>query len=73
MVERLKSFFSTLWYIITAYFHYITGKRFEGRHDRRKICDICHFKKGIFCGQCGCIIKVKTNEENAECPESFWI
>jgi hypothetical protein len=39
---------------------------------RLTICSNCKFLRGKNCGECGCIIKHKTNLAREACPKGYW-
>lgn len=61
-----------LFFIIGAYLRYFFTKRWKGRHLRRAFCADCDSNKKGICGECGCIINIKTNEPTQECPKGIW-
>lgn len=42
------------------------------REERARICDVCPFKQGKRCTQCGCFIKTKVALLSSECPIGKW-
>jgi hypothetical protein len=60
------------YYIARAYWKYLFMPKYEGAEIRMEICKVCDFYKGGICTACGCILKVKTNDETQKCPEDLW-
>lgn len=38
-----------------------------------KICKNCPSRKGSRCGECGCVLKLKTKCLSCECPLKKWL
>lgn len=36
------------------------------------ICDICEFKQGDNCGECGCLLEMRMFYNNINCPINKW-
>jgi hypothetical protein len=58
--------------IIKGWFLFLFAKRTEQAKERIIICLDCKFRKGYFCGVCGCEIHAKSMLEEEECPKGFW-
>lgn len=48
-----------------------SAARTEESKRRFKICDTCEFRKGIICGECGCVLVAKTRSDS-QCPKNKW-
>ena len=40
--------------------------------ERKNICLTCEKRKGLFCGECGCVINAKVNCSMCDCPLEKW-
>lgn len=53
------------WYWITNYNNWLA-------QDRLKYCSPCKYRKGMLCGECGCVLQAKARLKEEECPKGFW-
>lgn len=37
-----------------------------------EICNICEFKNGGFCGECGCLLESRMYYKETNCPINKW-
>lgn len=58
--------------ILKGWFIFIFKKRSVMANQRLKICFQCPFRKGIFCGECGCELHAKAGLEDEYCPKGKW-
>lgn len=58
--------------IIKGWFIFLFGKRTKQASDRILICLDCKFRKGYFCGVCGCEIHAKASLKDEHCPKYRW-
>lgn len=67
-------FFSKIKQIIEGWILFLTDDKETRalRDERMKKCKPCRFRKGHFCGECGCLLEAKTRLYEAECPFEFW-
>lgn len=61
-----------LFNICKGWFLFLFAKRSQMAKDRLEICFSCHFRKGIFCGGCGCELHAKAEIEEEDCPKEIW-
>jgi len=45
---------------------------YQKAKERKSICDSCERRKGIMCGECGCVVVAKVNCSICECPLGKW-
>jgi len=58
--------------IFRGWFNYLFFKPSElGKH-RLSICKPCGYRKGYLCGECGCILVAKVEENTEKCPLKKW-
>jgi hypothetical protein len=58
--------------IFTGFYLAITNRNNEISNSRMRICVPCRIRKGIRCGDCGCLLNLKTRVEDEECPKGYW-
>lgn len=58
--------------IIKGWYRFLFAKRSQMAKDRLFTCLQCQYRKGIFCGECGCEIHAKAEVEEEECPKGKW-
>ncbi len=66
MISKIKNFFR-------GWFNLLFGKKTEQARTRIGICLDCHYRKGLLCGACGCVIHAKASDPESECPKKLWI
>lgn len=65
VLRKVKNIF-TGWFLVLIFWDSQQAK------ERRAICQDCPYRKGMFCGECGCHLKAKSQIEEEECPKGFW-
>ena len=59
-MERIfRNLFLVLDGYINLLLHLLHIRRNKEYTKRLKICNGCQYKKGLFCGKCGCLLKAK--------------
>ena len=58
--------------ILRGWFKYLFFKPSELGKTRLNHCKVCQSRKGYFCGECGCVLVAKVEEETEECPLNKW-
>lgn len=58
--------------IINGYYHLLFSNKEQYQIDRLRICKECPMKKGLLCGECGCLIVAKTASKISHCPLQKW-
>jgi len=64
--------FDKLKRILTGFYLVLTGNDSPMAIKRRLICKDCELRKGLVCGECGCVISAKVQLEEEECPVGKW-
>jgi len=63
---------SKLYRIFTGFYLVLLGNDSPKAIERRLICKKCELRKGLVCGECGCVISAKVQLEEEECPVGKW-
>lgn len=58
--------------IISGFWLWITNRNNTLSLNRMNKCIDCPFRKGLTCGECGCVLQAKTRLPEEECPKGFW-
>ncbi len=54
--------------IILGWWYWITNANNTMAKERLKICTHCELRKGLVCGECGCVLQAKARLADDECP-----
>lgn len=58
--------------ILTGWYFWIMNYHAPLAQERLKICNICKYRKGMICSDCGCILQAKARLIEDDCPKGFW-
>lgn len=58
--------------IITGFYLAITNQNSIISKARMRECIPCKYRKNFRCGECGCLLNLKTRVIDEECPKGIW-
>lgn len=58
--------------IILGWWYWITNANNKLAKERLSVCAVCPIRKGMLCGDCGCVLQAKARLEEEVCPKGFW-
>lgn len=72
-MPNLRNIYFKIRSIAIGWFAYLFKPKSQMAQDRLAICDRCSYRKGYFCGKCGCVLAAKAEVEDEKCPVGQWL
>lgn len=58
--------------LVSGLWLWFKGSNTVVARSRMRICRPCQYRKGVRCGECGCLLLAKTRLPDEECPRNKW-